>query len=153
DRISERGAPAAGLVGLLALVNAPAVALVAFLVAEPPSPAARALAGAALAAGLLGGALSFAHLVRSARRLRQKLADHAERAERPRGVVEAVGHPILTIDDGGLIASANDAAARAFGCPPDRLLGLPLKALLGDEADRVGDAKTDEQRVIGSGRP
>jgi PAS domain S-box-containing protein len=148
--------PGACLACLFALVNVPSALLLGWLLAASPaaSPLPHAFAAAGLAGGILGSVLLCVLVERRGRSLRQALAESGEQAERLRCVVETAAHPILTIDDGGRILSANAATGHTFGHTPGDLIGQPLVGLLSREvAGRVSEARTGEHRVLGAGRP
>ncbi|SFL73176.1 EAL domain-containing protein [Rugamonas rubra] len=53
-----------------------------------------------------------------------------EREARLQAILDKAADAILTIDTDGLLESANGAAGRLFGYPPERLAGMPLARLL-----------------------
>jgi two-component system phosphate regulon sensor histidine kinase PhoR len=66
------------------------------------------------------------------------LLGRAERAEATvRALLEGAPDGLLTVDGGGLVAYANDAALRLFGTAPDELLGHPVPDRFRDVVDRA----------------
>jgi PAS domain S-box-containing protein len=75
-----------------------------------------------------------------------------------RSVLSSVGDAILTIDEHGVIGTANPAAVRQFGYIDDELIGLSVAALMQEpfvqehEGYLFSYLKTGEPKVIGLGR-
>ena len=65
-----------------------------------------------------------------------------EREERLSGVLRSVAEGIVTVNDKGLVESANPAAERMFGRSPGQLVGTPFVELLGAAIDL--DSEDDE---------
>jgi diguanylate cyclase (GGDEF)-like protein/PAS domain S-box-containing protein len=63
-----------------------------------------------------------------------------EREARLQAILDKAADAILTIDASGLLVSANGAACRLFGYPPEALAGMPLARLL-PEAESAGAAQ------------
>ncbi len=74
-------------------------------------------------------------------RLRREAARAREHLAK---VMRSVDDAILTLDADGLVVSANDAAATAFGWPLDELRGREILSMCADERGRrkVGDMKS-----------
>jgi PAS domain S-box-containing protein len=64
-------------------------------------------------------------------------------------VVDNAVDGILTIDEGGVIRSFNPAAARIFGCPPDKAIGQPIAALIPAPHDQEYQAVGVGREVVG----
>ena len=75
-----------------------------------------------------------------------------------RTVLGSVTDAIITIDTRGIVQSANEAAARQFGCTADEMLGTHVSALMPDPHRHQHDGyiarylTTGDARVIGIGR-
>lgn len=86
------------------------------------------------------------------------LTDKERATELLRSVLSSVGDAILTIDEKGIIGSANPAAARQFGYTEDELLGQNVSMLMYEPFTQEHDGylfsylKTGIAKVIGIGR-
>ncbi|WP_157269518.1 sigma 54-interacting transcriptional regulator [Azohydromonas aeria] len=61
--------------------------------------------------------------------------------------------PVLAVDAQGVIVVANAAAVAASGLPEQRLVGSSLRALMGDAALALGDARLPTGEVLFNGEP
>jgi two-component system sensor kinase FixL len=72
-----------------------------------------------------------------------------------RSIMEALLDPVLSIDEDGIVLTANPAVERVFGWRPDELLGNKINALMGDPYRSEHDdyvrqyLRTGEARAIG----
>jgi PAS domain S-box-containing protein len=71
-----------------------------------------------------------------------------EREARLQAILDKAADAILTIAPDGVLLSANGAAGRLFGYPPEQMTGLPLATLL---PPRDGQAPADLLRAIAGG--
>lgn len=84
--------------------------------------------------------------------------DHTEAAARIEAILEAAVDGIITIDEQGIIESANPAALRMFGYSADEMLGRNVRLLMpssfGDHHDQYirNYLDTGESKIIGRGR-
>jgi len=100
-------------------------------------------------------------MVNEAKQAKQKrrhvsaLSDHAERL---RAILETAVEGIITIDDRGLIESANPAAEEIFGYAADEMIGQNVKLLMPEPYRHEHDGyiknyhKTGQKKIIGIGR-
>lgn len=115
------------------------------------------LSSLVLISGLLYGAL-VAHLYFSSRRARRMAADLAESRARLTAIIDNAVDGIITIDDRGLILSANPACTRIFGFSPEEMMGRNVKMLMPEpyhgEHDRYisNYNHSGEAKIIGIGR-
>jgi two-component system, LuxR family, sensor kinase FixL len=109
---------------------------------------------------LLGGTVAFlCHMLAALLLARQEAHELAQKAlEREawtRAIVETAGEAIITIDDRGIIASFNPAAAAIFGYSPDEVIGRSASLLMPSPHREAHDGyvarylRTGEAKVIG----
>ncbi len=90
------------------------------------------------------------------RRRAEEALRHSE--TRLRGVVDGVAVSIITIDEAGIVRTANKAATDMFGYPAEELVGLNVKVLAAEPDQSQHDMyikryiETGEARIIGVGR-
>ncbi|MGA8017093.1 MAG: diguanylate cyclase [Candidatus Dormiibacterota bacterium] len=88
--------------------------------------------------GVLFGFL-FRELEQHRERLRASSASLAASTDLLSAVLENVGEAILTVDDAGLVGSANRVAGELFACAPPALVGTRIDQLLTSEGLRLTD--------------
>jgi PAS domain S-box-containing protein len=115
------------------------------------------LSSLVLISGLLYGAL-VAHLYLSSRRARHMATELAESRARLAAIIDNAVDGFITIDERGIILSANPACTRIFGFTPAEMTGRNVKMLMPEpyhsEHDRYisNYNRTSEAKVIGIGR-
>jgi PAS domain S-box-containing protein len=153
DEDQQEGPALTGRPLLFALVNLPALLLLAWLTAgwltDSPllerSHAARLFRLACVTAVLAGNCLLFVLVWRALRATREH-RDHLH------GLVETAADAILTFDQSGCILSSNPAGTRMFGYRPGELLGQPITRVLPDVHAGTALAATDDHCVLGATR-
>lgn len=92
------------------------------------------------------------------RLVNERTRDLRESENRLRAILEAAVDPIITINQSGIIESANPAASDLFGYTKEELVGQNVNILTGEPHRERHDEyisnylKTGEKRIIGFGR-
>lgn len=104
------------------------------------------------------GARHFAGIIRDISARKQAEADLRESQARIQAVLDTAVDGILTIDQHGIIESANSAAGRLFGYEPAELVGRNISMLMPEHHAKAHDSyierylSTGEAHVVGIGR-
>ncbi len=146
--------------GLFALVNLPALLLLAWLavgwLTESPAlertPAARLFRLVCVFGVLAGNCLLFALVWRASARQRAALSASHEHRDHLYGLLETAADAILTFDQTGRILSCNPAGTRMFGYRPGELAGQPITRILPEVLAGSAEAATDDHCVLGATR-
>jgi PAS domain S-box-containing protein len=159
---SSKDIPTTRVAVLFALVNVPAILLVAWLgihlyarqtagvtgIEMTPTTAIAFLAG--VAGGLLGNFLLYRRIHSVTSRLVQIVNESSDQEAQLRAILATAADGILSCDEAGRILSINEAAGRMFGYTAEELFGRSCDMVLA-KAGAIADVGTHEQHVLGFG--